>query len=99
MKRSRGPETVGIEEMAELAATTGYYFLDDLSGTSVAERDHLYHLPLTAEGSWAAATRKILDSREGPQTAQPREPSRFQGVDIFARINTKPTLKRIGEIL
>ena len=65
-----------IEKMAELATTTGYCSLGFLLGTSVAKRDRPYHRLLAAQGSWARALRKILDSRAGRKTRSPKNSSR-----------------------
>ena len=39
-----------VEKMTELAAAMDYCAFDDLSGTSAAERDHLYNLSLPCKG-------------------------------------------------
>ena len=46
-------------EMAKVEAVVGYYSLGDPLDTLVAERDHLYSLPLTRKGAWARFLRKI----------------------------------------
>ena len=52
-------------------ATVGAYSsLDDLVNTSGVERDHLYHLLLTAKGSWGRVRRKMLDTRAGQKAEQ-----------------------------
>ena len=67
-----------IEKMTELATGTGYFSFGDFLVTSVAERDHLYHLLLTARGRWVTTTRKIAGSRAGPNHPNPRSRTAYE---------------------
>ena len=88
-----------VERTAEIAAVAGYYSTDGLLDTSVAERGRLSIPPPSARGSWDRAMRKILYSRADPRPAQPERRSVSEEVDSFARANSSPTPKRIGELL
>ena len=52
-----------IERMADSEAATGHYALEDLVGTSVADRNYFYSLLLPRKGMWAKFMRVILGFR------------------------------------
>ena len=54
--------------MAELVETAGYYMVEDLLDTLVAERDHLYNLSLLRKGVWAEVIRKKIGFSGNPVT-------------------------------
>ena len=66
------PRVGSIEKTVELAPATGYYSSGDLLGTSMAERDHLYHLLLTTTGCWARAMRRSRNPPRAPGQRSPR---------------------------
>ena len=51
-----------IGKVAELAALTGFYSIEDLLDTAVSGGDHLYNVLLSRTGARGCGRRKILDS-------------------------------------
>ena len=85
LRWSKPPEMGAIEKMAERAAVSDYYTLDDLLETSAADRAHVYNLVLAHKGAWARIKRKIFDYRASPQPSQRKTHYSFREVNIFLR--------------
>ena len=85
--------------MAEIAAVTGFYALEDLLNTSVAERTRRYCLRLTHKGAWGRCMRRISDSRASRQQSQLMKQPNFQEVGICGTAGANRALQGMGELL